>query len=198
MFIKRAIVISFTIIILGIFASADEVKTQLNQKELPPSTSTQMTYSSHQELKDILKSFFSEIETIEISTSNIDEIKEILNESKEKINLLLNHNRECEDPLKALLKIRKSLLDYFLKTNTYPKNLEELLPHFLASIPQINVHNKCDARIKYVNDFKGKNYERIIDNTTEYIYFSDNQSPYYGFLLINSDKEYNGSKMYKY
>jgi len=135
----------------------------------------------------------NEIEPIDISSSNFRVIDAILDETTDKIKYFKDHSnldkkeKDCE---KALLKIRKALIKYFILTNRYPKNLEELVPYFTDYIPEINIHGNYDSRIKYISDRKfDKNYENAIDRSSEYIYFSDPQSVYWGFIILNSDRE---------
>ncbi len=156
------------------------------------------SYDSAYKIIDEIK---SEIENT-MEEGKISEIENILTFTKEKIKSVKTEQKTYykEDNFqKALLKLRKSLLIYFLKTNRYPNDINEMVPDFLDMIPQININGDYKAEIKYVRTNKhDKKYENAIDNTTEYVYFSDPQSIYWGLILINSDKEFNNHPFYKY
>ncbi len=90
------------------------------------------------------------------------------------------------------------ILNSFIKTNRYPKQLEELEDTFIDFIPQINIHGEFNSRIKYVSKEFDRDYTKAVDNTTEYIYFSDPQSKYWGLFLINSNKKFEEKHYYEY
>ncbi|MCX7641190.1 MAG: hypothetical protein N2Z20_00970 [Elusimicrobiales bacterium] len=99
----------------------------------------------------------------------------------------------------SLLNLRKALISFYIKTNKYPFDLNELVPNFLFFIPQINIHGECNSRIKYIrNTNYDKDYTKAIDSSTEYLYFSDPKSSYWGFLIINSTHTFNEIPYYKY
>ncbi len=180
--------------------------TKVFCEEIDISTITQsnqisQTIKSNQEIEDLLNLIKEEIYYIENSTESITNIKIILNDARNKILTLKEKgklNKKEEDFRKAILKIRKALLNSFIKTNRYPKQLEELEDTFIDFIPQINIHGEFNSRIKYVSKEFDRDYTKAVDNTTEYIYFSDPQSKYWGLFLINSNKKFEEKHYYEY
>lgn len=134
---------------------------------------------------------------IENSTSNYLYIENILNEALNKIrNLNLDKFDNFTD---ALLLVRRALISFYIKTNKYPSDLRELQPDFLKSIPYIKIHSDYGNSIKYVRtNLYDKDYIKAIDSTTEYLYFADPKSSYWGFFIINSTNTFKDTPYYKY
>lgn len=104
-----------------------------------------------------------------------------------------------EDFTKALLKIRRALISFYIKTNRYPTDIKELIPNFINSIPKIKINDEYSNSIKHVRtNIYDKDYTKAIDSTTTYLYFSDPKSSYWGFFIINSTNTYNNDPYYKY
>lgn len=161
-----------------------------------------MVYNSaFSEIENLLDLIKQEVYQINLTTENITNIKIILNETKDKILILKengNLDKKEENFKKAILKLRKAILNFFIKTNKYPKQIEELIGNFIKFIPEINIHGEFNSRVKYVSKEFDRDYTKAVDNTTEYIYFSDPQSKYWGFLIINSDKKFEERFYYEY
>jgi hypothetical protein len=138
--------------------------------------------------KSIIDSINDKLVIISSDSIKIQKAKEILEECRFKIETLLteNCNDYEEDSEKAILKLRKALIDYYFKFNLYPLYLDELVPRFISCIPEINIHGEKSKRIKYISNLSyDKNYNAAIDETTEYIYFSNPRSKYWGLLILN-------------
>jgi hypothetical protein len=138
--------------------------------------------------KTVLDSINGKLIIISSDSKKIQETKEILQDCNLKIETIINEN--CtdyeEDIQKALIKLRKALIEYYFKFNLYPLYLDELVPRFISCIPEINIHGEKSKRIKYVSNLSyDKNYNSAIDETTEYIYFSNPRSKYWGLLILN-------------
>ncbi len=138
------------------------------------------------------------MEISQIDTAKRENIVKILKDTKENISALKN-KKIFQDPQKALYEIRKALISYYIKLNRYPSTLDELVPNFISSIPEIKIHSESNLSVKYIrtNAFD-KDYTKAVDSSTEYIYFADPKSIYWGFLIINSTREVNGIPYYKY
>lgn len=182
-------------IMSGMMASADEVLISTQDNIVPVSSETKrvnVSLNTSNELLKLVDDIKSQISGKEILDNDGKQIEDILTETKNKISYVLKDSsieKKETDYSKALIKVRKALMGYFIKTNRYPKNIEELVPYFTDFIPDIDVHNEFNSRIKYIRtrDFD-KNYSKAVDNSSEYIYFADPQSLYWGFFIINSNR----------
>jgi hypothetical protein len=138
--------------------------------------------------KTVFDSINEKLIIISSDSKKIQETKEILQDCNLKIETIINGN--CtdyeEDIQKALIKLRKALIEYYFKFNLYPLYLDELVPRFISCIPEINIHGEKSKRVKYISNLSyDKNYNSAIDETTEYIYFSNPRSKYWGLLILN-------------
>lgn len=163
------------------------------------STTTFKTDFSRDELKC---NILGEIHKITVNSDAIlnseksDILFKILQETNKRIIKLKENNiNNFFSPEESAIYLRKAILDYFFKTNKYPVNLNELIPEFIPYIPEINIHGEKNNRIKYIKSRKyDRNYRDAIDNKTEYIYFSDPDSRYWGLLILNKGDNHEDNK----
>lgn len=166
--------------------------------------SVEKTTTTLQQLKTEILSIHETIKLMIETLSNEREAqryKKILNSTLQ--NLKEQDYKELEtkeeDFTKALLKIRKALILFYIKTNRYPTDIYELIPNFIDSIPKIKINDEYSNSIKYVRtNTYDRDYTKAIDSTTTYLYFSDPKSSYWGFFIINSTNTYNNEPYYKY
>lgn len=192
-------------IISGIMALADEVMISTQDNIVLISSETEkvnVLSNTSNELLKLVDDIKNQISGIEILDNDRKQIEDILTETKNKISYVLKSGsieKRESDYNKALIKMRKALMAYFIKTNRYPKNIEELVPYFTDFIPEIDVHNEFNSRIKYIRTREfDKNYLRAVDNSSEYIYFADPQSLYWGLFIINSNRrDESGTALYE-
>jgi len=131
--------------------------------------------------KTFLDSINEKLVIISSDSKKIQATKEILQDCNLKIETIINEN--CTDYEED---IQKALIEYYFKFNLYPLYLDELVPRFISCIPEINIHGEKSKRVKYISNLSyDKNYNSAIDETTEYIYFSNPRSKYWGLLILN-------------
>lgn len=193
-------------IMSGMMALADEVVISTQDNIVLISSETErvsISSNTSNELLKLVDDIKNQISGREILDNDRKQIEDILTETQNKISYVLKESgveKKEPDYNKALIKVRKALMDYFIKTNRYPKNIEELVPYFTDFIPEIDVHNEFNSRIKYIRtrDFD-KNYLKAVDNSSEYLYFADPQSLYWGLLIINSNRmDKSGTAFYEW
>ena len=125
------------------------------------------------------------------------QFEEILNETLSRIRNLNSH--KFDNFTDALLMVRRSLISFYLRTNRYPLDLKEIQPEFLPFIPYVKIHSEYGNSIKYIRTNSYDNdYTKAVDSTTEYLYFADPKSSYWGFFIINSTSQYKSQPYYKY
>lgn len=184
-------------VFLYILILANETSTQ--------TFTIQNTESSLNELRSELISITeiikSKIEVLD-NEKEAQNYKAILTETLEKINNIKTNqelNEKEDNFTQALLKVRKALISFYIKTNRYPLDLNELIPNFIKSVPQIKINSNYSNSIKYIRTTSfDRDYTKAIDSTTTYIYFSDPKSSYWGFFIINSTDTFNDTPYYKY
>jgi len=182
-------------IMSGMMALADDVLISTQDNIVLISSETErvsVSLNTSNQLLKLVDDIKNQISGREILDNDRKQIEDILTETQNKISYVLKESgveKKEPDYNKALIKVRKALMDYFIKTNRYPKNIDEIVPYFTDFIPEIDVHNDFNSRIKYIRtrDFD-KNYSKAVDNSSEYLYFADPQSLYWGLLIINSNR----------
>ncbi len=186
------------LILLFSILSYSQQQTDITQSTstILVSTNSQISLTQIEEINKIIDDI--KIEISHIDTTQKENIIKILKDAKENLTALKN-KRILQEPQKALLEIRKALISYYIKLNRYPSTLDELVPNFIPFIPEIKIHSDFNSSVKYIrtNAFD-KDYTKAIDSSTEYLYFADQKSIYWGFLIINSTREVNGIPYYKY
>jgi hypothetical protein len=193
-------------IMSGMMALADEVVISTQDNIVLISSETErvsVSLNTSNQLLKLVDDIKNQISGREILDNDRKQIEDILTETQNKISYVLKESgveKKEPDYNKALIKVRKALMDYFIKTNRYPKNIDEIVPYFTDFIPEIDVHNDFNSRIKYIRtrDFD-KNYSKAVDNSSEYLYFADPQSLYWGLLIINSNRmDKSGTAFYEW
>ncbi|NLH39356.1 MAG: hypothetical protein GX445_04760 [Elusimicrobia bacterium] len=193
-------------IMSGMMALADDVLISTQDNIVLISSETErvsVSLNTSNQLLKLVDDIKNQISGREILDNDRKQIEDILSETQNKISYVLKESgveKKETDYNKALIKVRKALMDYFIKTNRYPKNIEELVPYFTDFIPEIDVHNEFNSRIKYIRtrDFD-KNYSKAVDNSSEYLYFADPQSLYWGLFIINSNRmDKSGTAFYEW
>jgi len=151
------------------------------------------TISQYYQLEQILENIKKSINENKPDENKEKEINLIINETSYKIYKILKNYEIMASTFNykdSIIAIRQAIQSYFKKNNRNPKNIEELIPEYLITIPLINIHGEFNNRIKYIrNTHFDKNYISAIDDKTEYVYFADPQSIYWGLVLINSNKK---------
>lgn len=168
-------------------SSPQEIDIQTNQ------TKDTTSQGSIDQIYKILDEIRFEIE----KTTPSIQLQAILIETLDKIKGL--ESERYENFTEALLNVRKALISFYLRTNRYPIDLKELIPEFLKAIPYVKIHSDYGNSIKYIRTTSyDKDYTKAVDSTTEYLYFADPKSSYWGFFIINSTSTYNSTPYYKY
>ena len=140
--------------------------------------------------------FLNNLNATEISTHSYEQNISTYSELENNISSNSQHielNSIChdkEDFKDALLKLRIAIQAYFYKNNRPPKDINELFPYYLKCKPEIKIKEGYRFSVKYIRTTAyDKNYKDAIDDSSEYIYFSDPQSIYFGLILINSKEK---------
>ncbi|MDA8130030.1 MAG: hypothetical protein M0011_00855 [Elusimicrobia bacterium] len=116
---------------------------------------------------------------------------------KEKEDRLLTENA-----VRLLQSARAALQVYYgVHDGKYPQDLAELVPDYLAAIPEATLpDHAATAGVKRVDSKKyDKDYPKAVSDEGGWLYFSDKGSQNYGLLLLNcSHTGPEGLKFYEY
>ncbi len=182
--------------ILLIFCNISYTQQHLSQQTQNISLSTKDITLQQDEIEKTIEDIKREI--LQIDDTKKEKILKILKETKDNIRLLKDEEY-IKEPQQALLELRKAILSYYLKTNKYPSVLEELVPEFIPYIPKIEINSESASSVKYIRTSRfDTDYAKAVDSSSQYIYFSDPKSIYWGFLIINSTHQLNGIPLWKY
>lgn len=105
--------------------------------------------------------------------------------------------RGAETELRSL---RALLIAYYGDNEgKYPASPKELIPKYLADIPELELPDHARTAEVKLNSDPGATPEKAVTDSGGWLYFSNPASPNFGMLIMNcSHKNGNGHEYYKY